>query len=284
VLIPVLDDDKHYFVGDAEVEKLIRRGEGWLPAHPEREAIVTRYLKHQRSLARRALEQLVSEEQPDPDATGAERDAEEAQLERPLSLNEQRIEMVLRALKANGARRILDLGCGEGNLLRALLTEKSFDEIVGVDVSHRALEIASERLHFDRMPDKQRARIKLLHSSVTYRDRRLADYDGAAVIEVVEHLDPARLSAFERCLFEFDHPRIVALTTPNVEYNAKFENLPAGKLRHRDHRFEWTRAQFKAWGTSVAERFGYSVQFMPIGPVDPALGAPTQMGVFSRLT
>jgi hypothetical protein len=50
VLVPVLDAEKHYWVGDAEVEKLLRRGEGWLPGHPERELIVNRYLKYRRSL------------------------------------------------------------------------------------------------------------------------------------------------------------------------------------------------------------------------------------------
>jgi 3' terminal RNA ribose 2'-O-methyltransferase Hen1 len=282
VLIPVLDDDKHYFVGDDEVQKLICRGEGWLPSHPEREAIANRYLKHQRSLARRALEQLVSEELPDPDTAEEEHDAEEAQLERRISLGEQRIGTVVAVLKGHGARRVLDLGCGEGHLLRALLREKSFDEILGLDVAHRALEIASERLRLERMPEKQRSRIRLLHGSLTYRDRRLAGYDGAAVVEVIEHLDPARLGAFERSLFESARPGIVALTTPNVEYNAKFENLPAGKLRHKDHRFEWTRAEFQGWAIGVAERFGYHVRFLAIGPEDPALGAPTQMGVFAR--
>ncbi len=282
VLIPVLDDDKHYFVGDDEVQKLIRRGEGWLPSHPEREAIANRYLKHQRSLARRALEQLVSEELPDPDTAEEEHDAEENQLERRISLGEQRIGTVVAVLKGYGARRVLDLGCGEGHLLRALLMEKSFDEILGVDVAHRALEIASERLRLERMPEKQRSRIKLLHGSLIYRDRRLAGYDGAAVVEVIEHLDPARLGAFERSLFESARPGIVALTTPNAEYNAKFENLPAGKLRHKDHRFEWTRAEFQGWAVGVAERFGYRVRFLAIGLEDPALGAPTQMGVFTR--
>jgi 3' terminal RNA ribose 2'-O-methyltransferase Hen1 len=284
VLIPVLDDDKHYWVGDAEVEKLIRRGEGWLPAHPERDTIVKRYLKHRRSLARRALEQLVSEELPDPDTAEAEHDAQEAQLEGHISLNEQRINAVLTVLKGSGARRVLDLGCGEGNLIRAMMAEKSFEEILAVVVSRRALEIAEERLQLERMPEKQRARIKLLQGSLTYRDRRLAEFDAAAVVEVIEHLDSARLRTFERSLFEFARPGTVVLTTPNVEYNAKFENLPAGELRHRDHRFEWTRAQFRQWAMEVAERFRYSVQFLPVGPEDPALGAPTQMAVFSRLT
>jgi 3' terminal RNA ribose 2'-O-methyltransferase Hen1 len=282
VLIPVLDDHKHYFVGDDEVQKLIRHGEGWLASHPEREVVADRYLRHQKSLARRALEQLMAEEAPEVEHTETEQTAEEAQLERPLSLNEQRIDAAVAAITASGARRVLDLGCGEGNLLRALMKEKSFTQIVGVDVSHHALEIATRRLRMETMPDKQRARINLLHGSLTYRDARLAGFEAAAALEVVEHLDPARLNAFERCLFECARPQMVVLSTPNVEYNVRFENLPAGKLRHRDHRFEWTRGEFQAWAQSICARFGYEVRFLPIGTEDAALGAPTQMGVFNR--
>ena len=282
VLIPVLDDQKHYFVGDDEVQKLIRRAEGWLAYHPKREVIANRYLRHLKSLARRALEQLMAEEVPEVDEVESEHNAEEVQLEKPISLNEQRIGAAIAAIKASGAGRVLDLGCGEGNLLRALMKEKSFTQIVGVDVSHRALETANRRLHLERMPEKQRARISLLHGSLTYRDARLAGFEAAAVLEVVEHLDPARLNAFERCLFEFARPQTVVLSTPNVEYNVKFETLPAGKLRHKDHRFEWTRAEFQAWARHIGERFGYDARFLPIGPEDTAAGSPTQMGVFTR--
>jgi 3' terminal RNA ribose 2'-O-methyltransferase Hen1 len=282
VLIPVLDDDKHYFVGDEEVQKLLRHGEGWLGSHPEREVIVNRYLRYQKGLARRALDQLTAEESPRIEEVEAEHDAEEVQLERPLSLNEQRIGAVLAALKACGARSILDLGCGEGNLLRALIKEKSFERVVGLDVSHRALETAHRRLGLERMPEAQRARIALMHGSLIYRDARIAGFDAAAVLEVIEHLDPARLNAFERCLFEFARPQTVVLTTPNAECNVKFLNLSPGRLRHKDHRFEWTRAGFEAWAHRIAESFGYQVRFLSIGPQDAALGAPTQMGVFAR--
>jgi len=216
------------------------------------------------------------------DEVEIEHNAEEVQLEKPISLSEQRIGAAIAEIKASGARRVLDLGCGEGNLLRALMGEKSLTQIVGLDVSHRALEIANRRLQLERMPEKQRARISLLHGSLTYRDARLAGFEAAAALEVVEHLDRARLNVFERCLFEFARPRTVVLTTPNVEYNVKFENLPAGKLRHKDHRFEWTRAEFQAWARRIGERFGYDARFLPIGPEDTAVGSPTQMGVFTR--
>jgi 3' terminal RNA ribose 2'-O-methyltransferase Hen1 len=132
------------------------------------------------------------------------------------------------------------------------------------------------------MPPKQRERIELIHGSLMYRDQRLAGFDAAAVVEVIEHLDPPRLAAFERVAFEFARPGTVVLTTPNAEYNVKWPSLPAGRFRHRDHRFEWTREQFEGWATGIAERFGYAVRFVPVGPVDAAVGAPSQMGVFTR--
>ena len=284
VLIPVLDDEKHYWVGDDEVEKLLRHGEGWLAAHPERETIARRYLKHRRSLVRDAIARLVTEEEPEEEsgAGPSARDAEEGVLERPLSLNEQRLATVLGALRGSDAKSVVDLGCGEGRLLRLLLDDHAFERIVGMDVSYRALETAAERLKLDRLPPKQRERIELMHGSLVYRDQRLAGFDAAAVVEVIEHLDPPRLAAFERVAFEHARPGTVVLTTPNAEYNVRWPSLPAGRFRHRDHRFEWTRAQFQGWANGVAARFGYAVRFAPVGPVDAAVGAPTQMGIFER--
>jgi 3' terminal RNA ribose 2'-O-methyltransferase Hen1 len=280
VLLPVLDNDKHYWVGDDEVEKLLRHGQGWLASHPERESITRRYLKHQRSLVDDALAQLTEDSGPSPDEIAGRQAEEEEAVERGISLNEQRLGAVLAALKNTGAARVLDLGCGEGRLLQGLLKEKQFAEIVGLDVSHRALEIAHDRLHYDRLPPMQKERLRLLHGSLIYRDERLAGFDAAAVVEVVEHLDPARLAAFERVLFECAKPKHIVLTTPNREYNVKWETLPAGQFRHRDHRFEWTRAEFQDWANGVAARFGYHVHFLPVGPEDPGVGSPTQMAVF----
>ena len=282
VLVPVLDDEKHYWVGDDEVDKLIRRGEGWLASHPERDLITRRYLKHQRSLVRDAVERLITEETPDDEEAPAARDAEEGSLERPLSLNEQRLATVLGALRACDASSVVDLGCGEGRLLRMLLDDRQFTRIVGMDVSYRALEMARDRLKLDRMPPMQRGRIELIQGSLMYRDARLSGFDAATVVEVIEHLDPPRLAAFERVAFEFARPGTVVVTTPNAEYNARWATLPAGNFRHRDHRFEWTREEFERWAHAVAERFGYVVRFVPVGPVDPEVGSPTQMGIFTR--
>jgi 3' terminal RNA ribose 2'-O-methyltransferase Hen1 len=282
VLIPVLDDKKHYWVSEDEIAKLLRRGEGWLPAHPERELIANRYLARQGSLTREALRQLTADVEPDPDEKESERDAEEAAVEKPMRLADERIGAVMAALRSSGASRVLDLGCGEGRLLTELLADRAFTEIVGMDVSTRSLETAARKLRAERMNERQRARLKLLQGSLTYRDARLAGYDAAVLMEVIEHLEPGRLPAMERAVFEFAKPGTVVVTTPNSEFNVRFETLPEGRFRHRDHRFEWTRDEFAAWSDSVAEKFGYQVRRLPIGPLDPEVGSATQMAVFER--
>ena len=284
VLLPVLDDDKHYWVGDDEVDKLVRRGGEWLARHPERELIAHRYLRHDRRLTREALSRLVEADGSvaDPDQEQETRDAEEAAIERPVRLNDLRMDAVVQALKDSGAVRIADLGCGEGTLVRRLLKEPWVDRVVGVDVASRPLEIAARRLKLDDMPPRQRARVDLWQGALTYRDRRLRDFEAVAVVEVIEHLDLPRLGVFEDAVFAFARPRCAVVTTPNVEYNALFDGMAAGRLRHKDHRFEWTRDEFHAWCEGVAERHGYRVAHAGVGPVDERLGSPTQMAVFSR--
>jgi 3' terminal RNA ribose 2'-O-methyltransferase Hen1 len=284
VLLPVLDDEKHYYIGDAEVEKLLRHGDGWLANHPARQLIVQRYLKRRVSLVDQALARLLDEENVAVEA--AESKTEEAafsekDLERPMTLHTQRLNLVAARLKALDAKSILDLGCGEGKLLRRLLAERAFERITGMDVSHRALEIAAARLRLDRLPERPRKRIHLMQGSLLYRDKRLSGFDAAALVEVIEHLDRPRLIALERVLFEFARPRHVIITTPNREYNVLFSSLPRNAMRHSDHRFEWTRAEFAEWAGATGERFGYQVSIEPVGPVDAQHGAPSQMAVFS---
>jgi 3' terminal RNA ribose 2'-O-methyltransferase Hen1 len=278
VLIPVFNNHKHYFVGEDEVEKLLEKGEGWLGQHPEREEITRRYLKARPSLYREALARLAVDDEP----IEADEPEEVVEIKAP-NLNEQRIGAVMAALRSCGARRVLDLGCGEGKLLRELLKDSQFDEIVGLDVSLRTLETAKDRLKIDRIPQNNANRLKLLHGSLMYRDRRLEGFDAAAIVEVIEHLDPPRLLAFERVVFEFARPRTIVLTTPNREYNITWENVGSERLRHPDHRFEWTRAEFQKWAAEIASKNGYEVRFLPVGLVDETLGSPTQMGIFQRI-
>ncbi len=279
VLLPVLDGSKHYWIDEDEVDKLMRAGEGWLGSHPERELITRRYLGRSRPLARSALERLA---EADDVAEEVLDNALDDAVDVPLPLAAQRRKSVLAALKASGARRVLDLGCDEGALLRDLVEEPGFTEVLGVDVSSRALAVAEQRLHLDRLSDRARERITLRQSSLTYADAGLTGYDAAVLMEVVEHLELDRLPALEHAVFAAAQPGTVIVTTPNVEYNVLFESLRPNTFRHADHRFEWTRAQFREWGDGVGSRFGYSVAYLPVGPEDPALGSPTQLAVFTR--
>ena len=286
VMIPVLDNDKHYWVGEEEVDKLVKHGGDWLPSHPESDQIMRRYLKHQKSLSRIALERLVAEgDAPDSHGNvslGTKSSEREAALESRISLNDQRIQAVTECVDRLRGASVVDLGCGEGRLLASLLKQRTITRLVGLDVSIKALDYAAERLNLDRLPTAVRNKIELMHGSLIYRDKRLSGFDIATVIEVIEHLDQGRLAAFERVLFEFAKPHAAIITTPNVEYNVKFESLPAGQFRHPDHRFEWTRAEFETWSKQIAARFAYTVEFHPIGPIDEECGAPTQMAVFER--
>ncbi len=279
VLIPVFDNEKHYWVGDDEVEKLLRLGENWLESHPEKALIASRYLKSQRSLARAALERLTVEDGASESRQEGRLNSEQV-LEAPLRLNELRLRAIVEAVKAIRASNVVDLGCGEGKLIGALQEIRELERIVGLDVSSTALEIAERRLRLQELPDNRRRRIKLMHGSLTYRDSRLNGFDVAVAAEVVEHIDPDRLGAFERSIFEFSRPGAVIVTTPNAEYNASFKGMKPGQMRHPDHRFEWTRAEFQAWCTQVCGKYGYGVEHQGVGDAHPDLGPPTQMAVF----
>ncbi|MBB5784983.1 3' terminal RNA ribose 2'-O-methyltransferase Hen1 [Nonomuraea jabiensis] len=308
VLLPVLDDGKHYWIAPDEVDKLIRAGAGWLSGHPERGLITRRYLGRRWALARTALARLaelgdeteeqlepaVEEDAPADEAAAAEAEAAEAEAQGDASqeeaaqeaapkakpLNLRRREAVLAKLEELGAVSVIDLGCGQGELVGALLARPRFARVGGMDVSSMALTIAARKLRLERMPDSKRARLTLFQGALTYTDKRLSGYDAAVLMEVIEHVDPPRLTALERVVFGRARPQHVLVTTPNVEHNVRYEFLTG--LRHPDHRFEWTRAEFAAWATRVAGEYGYQVAFEPVGDDDPEVGPPTQMGVFTR--
>jgi 3' terminal RNA ribose 2'-O-methyltransferase Hen1 len=200
-----------------------------------------------------------------------------------------RRDAILAALRAAGAERVLDLGCGDGKLIAALLGEPRFREIVGVDVSTRALAIAARKLRLARMSERQRERVRLLQGALTYTDKRLTGYDAAVLSEVIEHLDEPRLPALEYAVLGAARPATVVITTPNVEYNVRYApeepggvGLAAGAMRHGDHRFEWDRATFRAWAENAAATYGYTARFEPVGEVDPEVGPSTQMVVLTR--
>ncbi len=285
VLLPVQDDAKHYWVSPEEVDKLVRAGGGWLAGHPEKTLITSRYLRHQQTLTTVALarlavvDDLVPEELEDADASPLV----DEDPDRHVPLAELRGRAVLAAVRASGARSVGDFGCGEGVLIPALLAEPTIERVVAVDVSARTLETAARRLRLDRMPDTQRSRLQLFQSALTYRDERLRGLDAAVLMEVIEHVDLPRLEALERCVFGEARPGSVIITTPNAEFNVRFETLPAGSSRHPDHRFEWSRAEFRQWAERVAAAYGYRVRFLPVGVDDRQVGPPTQLAVFERV-
>jgi len=282
VLIPVLDNNKHYYVGEAEVEKLLRKGEGWLETHPARELIVRRYLRGVGGLVRKANAQLDDRVEAEDAEEHAQRDSAEEAIEKPIRLNDQRMEHVVALIRELGAMSVLDLGCGEGRLLRELLKVSGLSKITGVEVAPRVLAGAGDRLKLDHMPDMKRQRIELLQGSLVYRDDRLKGFDAAAMIEVIEHMEAERLPAFEAAIFGHARPGAVIVTTPNREYNALFEGMKPDAMRHPDHRFEWTRAEFRHWAESVGLAHGYAVRFDGIGNEDATHGHPTQVAVFTR--
>lgn len=281
VLLPVLDDRKHYWVGDAEVDKLLRRGDPWLAAHPEHELITRRYLRNRGQLTRDALARL-TDDAIDRDLLDTAQAQAEDEAEQPLSLNDQRHRAVIDELRASEAKRVVDLGCGEGRLLQQLVAEPQLQKICGVDVSLAALDRATRRVSRE-LEGHRAERVELLHGALTYLDRRLIGYDAATIVEVIEHLDLERLDVFTGIVFGQLKPRTVIVTTPNVEYNVHFEKLPPSGLRHGDHRFEWTREEFTSWTKHAAAEYGYTVRHAGIGDDDPATGAPTQMAVFAAI-
>ncbi len=280
VLVPVLDDAKHWWIGDDEIDRLLAKGEGWLADHPAKKLITRRALKHRRGLVNVALARIAAETEED-QAEEIEPSKPEAELEAPIRLHDMRLDAVMELLRAHRVKSVIDLGCGEGKLLQRLIKERFVDRIVGVDPSVRTLEYAARRLRLDQASEALRERISLQMGSLTYADRRWRGFDAATLVEVIEHIDPPRLSALERSLFADASPQTVAVTTPNREYNALFEGMAQGALRHPDHRFEWTREEFQSWANGVAERNGYSVKYWPIGPIDERHGAPSQMAVFA---
>lgn len=275
VLIPVFDTQKHYYISSEEIEKLLSHGEGWLKAHPKCEYITSRYLNRRRSLINKALAQLIDEPEMD--------DTEQSeQKEKKLNLNQTRLRAVVDEVLASGAKSVIDMGCGEGNLTRLLIREKQLTKVAAFDVSFTALERCKQKLKVDRMHETLQDKLGLFQSSLTYRDKRFEGFDCACVIEVIEHMYINRLTAFTRVLFEFANPKTIILTTPNVEYNVNYEHMKENALRHSDHRFEWNRAQFTDWANTVCEKYGYKVEIKEIGESDDETGTPTQMGIFTR--
>ena len=278
VLLPVLDNNKHYFVNEMEVEKLLNKGGEWLKNHPAKEIITKKYLRYKKSYTRLAFEHLIGEET----SENSDKVELETMVEKKLSIHGVRLHTVKDTLAKLGVQELADLGCGEGKLIRLLLREAQFKRILGMDVSYQTIEMAKKRLKYDELPLRLKEKLSLFQGSLTYRDKRIEGIEAVSLVEVIEHLDTTRLEALQRVVFEYTKPKYAIITTPNREYNVLFESLPEGKFRHSDHRFEWTRKEFETWANKIANRHAYKVSFEPIGDEHEIHGAISQMAVFKR--
>ena len=273
VLIPVLDNSRHSWVSQNDIEILMQKGQGWLEQHPERDWITRRFLRNIKTIANEAILRLAGEE-------AIATDEYKSPLQE--SLHQQRLNRAFERLRESGASKVLDLGCGSGKLLKLLLKEGQFRKITGMDVSFSELQLAKENLHLEEASPAMRERLSIFQGSVTYLDERLKGYDAVALVEVIEHLDEERLPAMEKVVFDYAAPETVVLSTPNAEYNVVYERLDPVAFRHEDHRFEWTREEFKSWAYQVCQQFNYEVSIEPVGQEEPELGAPSQLAVFRK--
>ncbi|WP_322889462.1 MULTISPECIES: methyltransferase domain-containing protein [unclassified Yoonia] len=193
-------------------------------------------------------------------------------------LHEDRLQAVLAAISASGARRVLDLGCGDGDLFVRLAAMPALDDLVGIDICKASLDRLRARLA--RM-DVTAGKVDVRHGSMTDPASDLAGYDCAVLLETIEHIDPDQLSRLERALFTVLRARTVIITTPNAEFNTLL-GVPAHRMRHPDHRFEWDRARFRTWCARAAKAAGYTPAFHDIAGAHPTLGGASQMAVFTR--
>lgn len=274
VFILALDEARHYWVSQTDLESLLRRGGTWLNTHPQKEWITRRYLKNLRSFTNEALQRILGKRELEERA--------EISDQRQQTLHQRRLQLAFELIKASGAQRVLDVGCGEGKLMKLLLRDGQFKYIAGTDVSFRELEKAKDNLYLQDASPALRERVSLFQSSTTYKDSRFLGFDALALIEVIEHLDLERLSAMRKVIFGIASPTTVVVSTPNAEYNVVFERLAADAFRHDDHRFEWSRAEFADWCASVGNEFGYNVIIRPVGDELPDVGAPSQIAVFTK--
>lgn len=280
LLLPVLDAKKHYYMDVNEVTKLVSKGEGWLAAHPEKDWILRASLGRKPSLMRAAFEQLANaEESLAAEALEADEVAEGEDDMPRVSLHRQRHERIVEIIRRLKPKSVVDLGCGDGKLIRELVKIRGIDRILGMDVAFYEVEKAIRKLNLEDSGPRMRERVEIVHGSLLYRDERLAGFEVCTIVEVIEHLDAPRLAAFEKVVFKHAAPKTILLTTPNREYNPVYQ---IEGLRHADHRFEWTRDEFQEWAARVAATYEYTVEFEGVGEEHELYGAPSQLAVFTK--
>ncbi|AYV66644.1 MULTISPECIES: methyltransferase domain-containing protein [Niallia] len=268
VLIPVMDQYKHYYIDEKEVDKLKRYGEGWLSSHPKRNEIIKESLVFSDLIEKsRLIESKPSEEK-------------QAPLTKKKSLNQWRYEKIIETVKKLPHNsRIVDMGAGEGKLTAQLGFISGIEELIAVDPSEREQLKAKKRI--EALVDKPDFLLPTFKwGSLFYYDSELEKKDIFILCEVIEHIDENRLGKVFDTIFTKYKPYHVIVTTPNQDYNAVYDMNEA--KRHSDHRFEWTQQQFEEWTKYWESHANYKVQIDGIGEYIEGYGYPTQMAIFSQ--
>ncbi|WP_141431100.1 3' terminal RNA ribose 2'-O-methyltransferase Hen1 [Bacillus sp. 03113] len=267
ILIPVIDNYKHYFIDEHEIEKLVRYGEGWLDSHPLREYIIKQSLR---------FSELINQF-----PSLAKKDDEEEHSSAPkVRLNELRYQAVVEKIKSLSQRAsIVDFGSGEGKLSVRLSNIPDVKEVLAVEPSETAQLRAIQRFEKASYNQTHVSPTPIL-GSLFYYDERLLNKDVMILCEVIEHIDEYRLPNIMKTIFREYQPKTLIVTTPNREYNEVYAMDEI--VRHSDHRFEWTRQEFKSKCETWIKNVLYSMEFEGIGLEHEEYGHPTQMCTFVR--
>lgn len=182
-----------------------------------------------------------------------------------------RLQAVLSILRAESVLEVLDLGCGDGQLIEMLVPESRLKTIVGIDPSIEAIKLADSLV--------SDGRVTFLHGDVDSLKQKFQHTSAVVMTEVIEHLEPEILASTSHRLFGWLKPDLVILTTPHAPSHMR---LPAARLHELGHWFEWDKSEFEAWSTGIATKYGYSVDIDLI--TGPTFTRGSMIGTFRRYT
>lgn len=301
ILIPVLDNYKHYYINEDEIERLRRYGEGWLSTHPQHDLMIKRSLRfaplvkeYEQQVAKESSIDALSTEISTNSIQSNKEQAQstEQQLERintietetetpVVRLNELRYRAIVEQVSLLPQRKqVIDFGAGEGKLSVRLGQIEGVEQVWAVEPSMQSQLRAIDR--FAKLEGRTDDVIPVITiGSLFYRDERWVDQDVIILCEVIEHINEVRLPQVIHTLFTDYRPQTLIMTTPNREYNEVYQ-MDADEIRHTDHRFEWTRAELEQYCTQWIQNRPYTFTISGIGDKHEQHGQPTQMVVFRR--
>ena len=292
LLIPVLDNYKHYFISEDEIDKIKRYGEGWLDSHPLKEMIIKRtlrfaelirqYERQEGALSAPAEAVNAEEDNVSTEGKGDGIDDPSLQEDPPVRLNELRYRAITDVVAGLPLkRRIVDMGAGEGKLSARLAYIPGVESILAVEPSGQSRLRAMER--FAKLEERSgiAAMPEPIIGSLFYFDEQLQNQDVMILCEVIEHIDAYRLNGIMDTIMNEYQPEVLLVTTPNKEYNQVYA-MERESFRHHDHRFEWTRAELAAQCEMWTKQAEYTFEIRGIGEYAEGFGQPTQLVIFRK--